>query len=295
MSNNTSTSSVQDNNSFTSYLIHQKKFSKRTVYEYEKALEKYLKWCDREGNNPKEANHTIIMEYVAFLQRKITSNSIKNHLSALKNWYSFQLKQKLISSNPVTDVKILGTPKKISTHLLSKEELSTMYDEFLSYQPKVTKPSTKRTHQQDIVLLGLMIYQAITATELQQLLKQDIDLTKGTITIRQTVKTNERILDLEGKQILPLINWLKTEKGENVFQQNINHLSTELFKRLQRLDYHVNQQLIRKSVIINWLKHYNIVEVKYKGGFRHLSSVDNYKQQLIDDLQKGVMKYHPLS
>lgn len=51
---------------------------------------------------------------------------------------------------------------------------------------------------------------------------------------------------------------------------------------------------IRASVITSWLKNYNLREVQYMAGHKYVSSIERYRTDNLEDLQKELEKYHPL-
>jgi integrase/recombinase XerD len=51
---------------------------------------------------------------------------------------------------------------------------------------------------------------------------------------------------------------------------------------------------IRASVITHPLNHYNLREVQYVTGHKHISSTERYRTDNLEDLQKELEKYHPL-
>jgi hypothetical protein len=62
-----------------------------------------------------------------------------------------------------------------------------------------------------------------------------------------------------------------------------------IFKKLKSYNRKVvNNTSIRASVIVNWLKHYNIREVQELAGHRHICSTESYKQDDLENLQKVV-------
>jgi len=51
---------------------------------------------------------------------------------------------------------------------------------------------------------------------------------------------------------------------------------------------------IRASVIINWLKLYNLRQLQYMAGHRFVSSTEAYLVNDINDLKEDVTKFHPI-
>jgi integrase/recombinase XerD len=50
---------------------------------------------------------------------------------------------------------------------------------------------------------------------------------------------------------------------------------------------------IRASVIVHWLKLYNLRKVQVMAGHRYISSTENYKANNLDDLKEDIKNYHP--
>lgn len=55
-----------------------------------------------------------------------------------------------------------------------------------------------------------------------------------------------------------------------------------------------NFDQIRASVITHWVKIYNLRKAQHMAGHRYVSSTEDYKQQVLDELQSDVKKFHPL-
>ena len=50
---------------------------------------------------------------------------------------------------------------------------------------------------------------------------------------------------------------------------------------------------LRASVIVHWLKLYNLRKVQIMAGHRYISSTENYKANNLDDLKEDIKNYHP--
>lgn len=50
---------------------------------------------------------------------------------------------------------------------------------------------------------------------------------------------------------------------------------------------------LRASVITHWVQVYDLRKAQYLAGHRHVSSTEAYKQQVLDELQADVKKFHP--
>jgi len=55
-----------------------------------------------------------------------------------------------------------------------------------------------------------------------------------------------------------------------------------------------NADQLRASVIVKWLKQYNLREVQYLAGHRYISSTESYQQSEMEGLSEEVNQFHPL-
>ena len=80
---------------------------------------------------------------------------------------------------------------------------------------------------------------------------------------------------------------VKNENSLDIFKS----LTTQLKKQHKQL---INLNQIRASVIVYWLKKYNLREVQYKAGHKYVSSTESYLHSSTEDLQKAIEVMHPI-
>ena len=78
---------------------------------------------------------------------------------------------------------------------------------------------------------------------------------------------------------------------ENSNLQIFKSLTTELKQQNPRF---INFLQVRSSVITQWLKQYNLRQVQYRAGHKHIISTEAYLINDIDDLQKEIESFHPI-
>jgi len=140
--------------------------------------------------------------------------------------------------------------------------------------------------------------------ELAKLETGHLQLDKGKIYVPSTKRTNKRVLDLKPFQVLPLHEYLLTERkslNEEIEGNYLFHTKrlirgmSRIKKMINRYEPRLNNMAqIRASVITNWLQHYNLREVQYMAGHKYVSSTERYRTDNLEDLQKELEKYHPL-
>lgn len=217
-------------------------------------------------------------------QRKCSPATIKTY----NRYLNYLIAENKRSDNPAAGVFIKGRIRKLPSGLLSMEELELLYNQ---YYLQLHVEEYKK------VMLGLLIYQGINSWELISVRIKDVKLNEGKIFIKGTNRSNERLLPLHVNQLLSLKQYLdKNRFAELLFTDpNIGKRIQYMFSQLQQINKKVaNVQCIRSSVIIHWLKQYNLRQVQYMAGHKYVSSTERYQLNHIDDLTAAVKEYHPM-
>jgi integrase/recombinase XerD len=159
------------------------------------------------------------------------------------------------------------------------------------------------------VILSLLIYQGLRVEEVAALRLQDLQLREGKIIIHSQRRTAARTMKLESHQVYELMDYihetrkefLKTnEATDNLFihwneGQRFHNITQMMLKHLRKINSRIkNFDQIRASVITQWLKQYDLRKVQYLAGHKYVSSTESYKENIIDELQDDITKYHPL-
>lgn len=123
------------------------------------------------------------------------------------------------------------------------------------------------------IMLGLLVYQAVTVGELMRIEARHINLSEGKIFIKGTKRTSERLLHLQAVQITGLQSYLQKNKfkegaifiepvKKEVSKRNINNRIKYMFSQVKKLNEKViHAKQIRNSVITFWLGHNNLRQV----------------------------------
>ncbi len=56
----------------------------------------------------------------------------------------------------------------------------------------------------------------------------------------------------------------------------------------------LNAESLRKSVIVNWLKDFDIRQVQYMAGHGSISSTERYRAANVGELEEALKLHHPL-
>jgi integrase/recombinase XerD len=251
---------------FTRYL-EENRYNEKTISHYKAHTAAFLEWTEQTAIEITKFSYNDLLSYVRHLQKKNISIQNQNkQIRAVKYLYNYLIQKKETTFNPAANLFIKGHIQRLPNDLLSKEYLTHIFENYQLESP---------TGIRNKCMLGLLIYQGLHREELIKIEPQDIDLTKGTVYIKQG-QGNRRYLKLEANQILPLQHYITTSRKEIIKQSenptdrlfmtlgssasmkdSLRELANSLKKKYSELKHY---RQIRNSVISEWLKKYPIRE-----------------------------------
>ena len=307
-------------NSSDSPFIHylrRKGYSSTTVLRYIRDTESFLVWTEQENIPPEAVRYADIIHYLQSRKGKVKQNTLSFTINGIRHYYDYLKASGIISENPASRIEIKGIKRQVLYDILARPELDELYS---SFQIPEAKDNPNRNQNwfrasqlaamRNKVIVGLLVYQGLGATELKRLTVKDVRLRRGTIYVAGTRKSNERILKLEAVQIMELMDYAERTRQEILEASNKESdlflvstgRSNSLNGTLQSLTEQLKKQnpkftslkQIRTSVITHWLKTHNLRETQYRAGHRFISSTEAYKIHDLDELQDDISRYHPL-
>ena len=283
--------------SFKEWLLN-KGFGGNTAHDYSSFIEKKFKLYLHENQLLIDnLEHETLMEYIRYRKSQgVQAKTINLELKKISHFLEFKR-----LPNIAEPIRLKGIQRRIPHDLFTEKQLNEIYNKFPESKNYWTHENTLKTYH---LILGLRIYQGLQEQELAKLEINHLQLDKGKIYVPSTKRTNKRILDLKPFQILPLHEYLLTERtsldedieGNYLFhKKRLIRGMSRIKKMINRYEPRLNNMAqIRASVITNWLKHYNFREVQYMAGHKYVSSTERYRTDNLEDLQKELEKYHPL-
>lgn len=306
---------------YENYLQSQD-MSKETIRAYNYYLLSFISWLDGESLETEAVSGPDLMAYLNYLKKQGKSKLHGSHcLIAVRHYFDWQLQQSKREDNPAKHIKLRGLKGTKLHNILSKEELEGIYHKYDAAQAPTGKPHTFRmqqlVRQRNKTMLGLIVYQGLVTSEINNLAIGDLKLKEGTVYVAGGRKSNERTLELKPHQIMELMEYLYTTRkellsycsgdrqqlylpapasGQRTASQNdtINiwkRLTADVRKQQPRF---TNFLQVRTSVITHWLKQYNLRQVQYMSGHRYVSTTERYLINQMEDLQKDIDQFHPI-
>lgn len=283
--------------------LQQNKLRESTIKGHLYDIGRFKKWSEKENLHYNHVNYNHLLKFIQDAQQRgIGKSSINIHLNSISKYYDYLVKQGERTDNPAKEIRLKNSEKRVLQYLLTVQELEEIYTGYISKPDwEFRLPVSKKNHQRNVVILGLMIYQGIQTSELKKIEKTHLHLLQGTIYLPSAGRSNSRILKLNARQIIPIQQYLQgiekeQEKSvERLFNKQMAGVMMWLMQTLKKqTDKIKDAQQIRNSVIMNWLKQHNIRQVQYMAGHKYISSTDKYKQEDLHDLQAQLNTHHPL-
>ena len=293
-----------------------KGYSSATIGTVVRQTTDFLAWAQKEGfPDPGGLSYNDLLRYVqACQQRGVSQKVIAHYMIDVRKLYDFLISEDIAKDNPAAFIKLRGIKRRVYHHLLSPQELERLYREYpieIEQEPgKVIPPQERNllSRRRNKVMVGLLVNQGLRVEELHALCVQDLTLQEGNLTVHSQRRTAQRILALESYQVYELMDYLQTVRkafiqvqgpSDKLFLQWHNgehfyNITGHLLVHLRKINRAVkNLDQIRASVITHWVKVYDLRKAQYLAGHRYVSSTEAYKQQLLDELQADVKKFHP--
>lgn len=302
-------------NSFKTYL-QKLGNGENTIRQKQNYAGYFLNWLELESLQIWEARYNDLLNFIDYSKLGGKSKQqINSMLRATRNYYEYLKQTNPGLTNPAANLHLKGVRHKLPFGIINYQELEQLYNNH--------KTGTNRD-KRNKTILGLLIYQGLTTEELHQLEPVHLKLKQGKILVPGNRRRNSRTLELQPFQILELHEYLTVTRAEilegipkpkparkpnkidkaklenQLFisingSPNLKNSLHHLFRSIQKGNQEIkNAKQVRSSVIVYWLKHFNLRQVQYMAGHKYVSSTERYQMNNLDNLQKKLEEFHPL-
>ena len=299
---------------FTNYLL-KKNYSDTTIGSFIGDVRKFKAWMEKENMEIENVGYNDITSYLQSFGN-ITQHTKGCYLRGVKQYFNFLMQQEERNDNPTEFIQLKGLKRKTLYDILNRQELDNLYHNY-TLADEESKDKNQNwfkakllAQQRNKVVLGLLLYQGLDSKDFKLLTVKHIKLREGKVYVPGTRRSNEREIKLEAMQIMDVMEYLS--KTRNEILQLTNKTSEQLFisigssekfnnilhyliKSLQQINPKVTQfKQLRASVIVHWLKLYNLRQVQYMAGHRYVSSTEQFLVNEMDGMIEDIEKYHPI-
>ena len=294
--------------SYEEYLA-KNHYSYSTIRVHTLRIQRLKRWLKGQGIKENALTYAKLLRYAKYLQatKKYERQSTNNELRAVKLYYDYLMELDEAVENPAEDMVIRGTRTKAIGNLLTEEELEDLY---YNYETKHHDTFFHATKRRDKVVVGLMVFQGITAVELHHLQEEYLQLHKGKVDIPGTRRSNARTLKLQPAQMMGMMEYTDTVRPYLAKRSEVQNPEKFIFGGIDQM-HSITQRIVhnlkkynhkvtgcsqlRTSVITNWLSKHNLRQVQYMAGHRYISSTEKYLQDDLENLHDMVNNFHPIS
>lgn len=289
-------------------------YSRKSVRRYISQIEQFKAY---QGGRIDDTKYSEVVEYLGVLRaRNLHPKTIGNHLLSIKLYFRYLKAIGKRKDHPCESLYLkdqINRAIKVE-ELYSMETLEKLYTTFETKDKRPGREKPQAIKKRDKIILSLLIYQALTTSEIIELRVNDINLEEGTITIKPAKNPGKqgnkgRILPLKSKQIL-LFNDYITKYRIQLWKKQKPSSRTDYFilseQGLQLWGGYLNRMLssqgnqrftpmkIRQSVIAHLLKENKDLRIVQEfAGHRKAGSTEAYKRSGFEELKSSIEKLHP--
>ena len=186
------------------YIQTEKRYSNLTVSAYKRDLEQFWQYLINiyELDDMTKATTQMVRSYVVSLKEKGEENrSVNRKMSALRSFYKFCLREKVISVSPLQGVKSLKQPKELAKFVPEQDIEKVRFEEDGSFKAV-----------RDEMLFELLYQTGMRQAELRGL--KDDDVSKSAMQLKVLGKrSKERIIPISA-EMLKMIEGYKIVRDE---------------------------------------------------------------------------------
>lgn len=288
----------------------EEKYSKSTFSSNLYLIKRFTNYYQ---NKAETATFKDVLNYIEYLRKNydLSPKTLRHCLYGVKIYFNYLLEIGKRNDHPCSELFLKDKiDKQIQVDTLYNQE--TLEKFFETYQIKKKKYLENRNK----IIVSLLIYQALTVSEISNLEVENINLEKCEIYIKGSKEITSkspqsRTLPLNAKQILLIYNYLEKDRikllkynnkqesyifilgqyGEKINAHGISKMINEQKPKQEQ----IQPMKIRQSVIANLLKKENDTRiVQVFSGHKRASTTIQYKQTELEILQNAINNFHPI-
>ena len=283
---------------YLNYLKYNKNYSAKTIKNYQIDIEDYLKYLKTECLDYKKIEYEDLLGlFNHYESLKLSSSSIRRHISSLRGFYKFLNSRGIVLNNPFNYVE---SPKK-ETRLpryLSYDELMEIFHNI----------EIKNNYDlRDRLILELMFATGVRVSELVNIKLDDIDLSNQSIRIlgkgsKERFVYYNMVCDNILKRYLEIYNNLNKKnlnylilntKGDKITPEGISYILNKVIKKIS-FNKHITPHMLRHSFATNLLNNgCDLLTVQELLGHSSISTTGIYTHVTMDHIKEVYYNCHP--
>lgn len=283
---------------FLNYIKYQKRYSQHTYIAYENDLLQFFQFVQYEFdvNSIQSITSAMVRSWLAALkQEETTAKTINRKLSTLKSFYKYLLKQKLVTTNPLSIIIAPKIAKRLPVFVEEKQMHTLLHH---------AAQNETFDQQTQALVIKLFYTSGIRLSELLNLQEQDIDASYCQIKVLGK-GNKERIIPIDKNLLQSLQQYIAAKpqssatyvfvnsKGKPLYakqvynwvKQNLSLVTTVKKKSPHVLRHSFATHLMNNGAELN--------AVKELLGHSSLAATQVYTHNTIEKLKDVFKKAHP--
>ena len=281
----------------------QRELNDKTVKAYRIDITQFLRYLIE---NHFSLDKNGINQYLEYLHTKYKQRTVKRKIASVKAFLNYLDYEEKIESNPFNRVRVRFKeeqllPRSVSQEIIEKL-LKYMYQQKVSGELSTCK---RRLLLRDTCVIELLFMTGIRISELCELRRNAVDLSKGTICVYGK-GSKERIIPIGNNKVLQLLQEYEKEFGKeikgNFFVNRYGEpLSTQSVRLMLRsytqaagIEQHITPHMIRHSFATLLLeKGVDIRIIQQLLGHASIVTTQIYTNVASEQRKKILETFHP--
>ena len=284
---------------FFSQLKYEKRASENTLKNYQRDLKRLTLFCDKNKiQHWQNIQQSDIRNHIATRHRQgLAASSLHRELSAIRSFFKFLQKQKIITNNPVQHIQAPKGQKKLPK-TLDVDQITGFLEAGADSLLEI----------RDLAIFELFYSSGLRLSELTALNLGSIDLNDKTLLVSQGKGGKSRLLPTGSKAISALKNWLPlrqqitpenepalfvSNKGQRLSQRSVQLRLANWCKK-KGLSQHIHPHMLRHSFASHLLESsQDLRAIQELLGHSNISTTQIYTHLDFQHLAEIYDKTHP--
>lgn len=290
---------------FIEYLQIEKNYSQYTIVNYVADLEDFFIFMKEQSMGDLQLiTYSDTRLYLTLLhQKNFARKTISRKISALRSFYRFLNREKLVKENPFASVSLPKKEQRLPQYFF-EEELEKLFTLSNTSEP---------IGQRNQALIEVLYGTGIRVSELCQIKLSDLDLHIGTVLVNgkggkqryvpfgsfaqdileQFISAGRKQLLLKDKQNRDHDTLFVNHRGGPLTVRGVRHILNEMIKKTS-LTMNISPHMFRHTFATHLLNEgADMRSVQELLGHAHLSSTQIYTHVTKDHLRNIYMSHHP--
>lgn len=204
---------------FIEYLSKVRNLSENTLRSYQTDLLAFQQWCSREGVEVTKVDHRNLRLYLAYLkQTQYSAKTLNRHLSALRSFYKWMQREKLIATDPALALSNPRAPRNLP-HTMTDSDVNRLLE---------SCDTSTAVGLRDRAFLEFLYATGARISEVATLKLEQIDLQNGTVRLFGK-GSKERIVPLYESAIEWLKKYLRSSRPTLLLKDKSGRAHSALF------------------------------------------------------------------